>query len=226
MDHSNWTADKSGNQLLNVRADGKEIEVATFSTDGNRLLTVQEGGVAKIWSIPPGRQVGEIRPESPLIGSHACPTTSAFQVFIEAVKLDLHGEMALLGLNDGTAVLFRTTDGARQSTYHHPDRPPAHKWELIRAVNFSPDGTLAAIGFFGRNVGIWSVTDGQLVALLRSDVEKRLHYPLGWGRDTLVSTVALSRDNAYVFAGHADGTASLWNLTTREVVCARRLAFF
>jgi WD40 repeat protein len=217
MDHPKFFS-RGGDVFLNFGDYGQEVEIAAFSGDGTRVLTVQEVGVAKVWDVASGQQVGEIRPNSPLEGSGSGPTTGPFQLFIEAAALDSAGQVALLGLNDGTAGLFPVADGMRRTTFHHPDRPPASRWELVRAVSFSPDGSLAAVGFYGRCVGIWSVPSGQPVAFLDSGAADRLHRPGGWQRDTLVSSVALSADNRFVFAGHADMTATLWDPGTGQVV--------
>src|SRR4051812_44794122 len=82
VDHPKFRTDEAGNLFLNFGDYGREVEVACFSGDGGRLLTVQEVGLAKIWQVASGRQVGEIPPSSPLVGSKAAPTTSPFQVFV------------------------------------------------------------------------------------------------------------------------------------------------
>jgi WD40 repeat protein len=219
MNHPKIRTDDRGDLYLNFGEYGCEVEVAAFSGDGRRLLAVQEVGVARVWDVDSGQRVGEIRPDSLLAGKKGVgPASGPFLVFIEAAALDRTGEVALLGLNDGTAGLFSVADGERRTTFHHPDRPPAGHWELIRAVNFSPDGSLAVVGFFDRCVGVWDVRDYRPVAFLRSDLGSRLHRPSGWARDTLVSSVAVSADNRFVFAGHADMTATLWDLATGKVV--------
>ena len=218
MDHPKFRTDEDGNLLLHFGEYGQEVEVACFSGDGRRLLAVQEVGVARVWDVDSPKLLAEIRPTSPLTGSNAGPTTYPFEVFIEAAALNATGDLALLGLNDGTAGIFTVADGMRRTTIHHPDRRPAEKWELIRAVSFSPDGSLVVVGFYGRCAGVWDVRDGSMVALLRTDLADRLHHRLAWGRDTLVSTVAISADNRFVFAGHADMTATLWELATGRVV--------
>lgn len=214
MDHPKIRTDRAGDLLLNFDDYGEEVDVACFSADGRRVLTVQEVGVARVWDVDTGRPVGEIRPTSPLAGRReAAPTGGPFEVFIEAAALDPSGQVALLGLNDGTAGLFSVADGSRRATFHHPDRPPATGWELIRAVDFSPDGSLAVVGFYGRCVGMWDVSAGRPVAFLRSGLADGLVTGAsGWARDTLVSSVGVSADNRHVFAGHGDGTAPLWDL--------------
>src|SRR4051794_2286547 len=134
---------------------GREVEVAGFSGDGQRVLTVHEVGVPRVWEVASGELAGEIRPESPLAGSRAAPVAAEFKVFVEAAALDATGAHALLGLNDGTAGVFRVADGQRLSTLHDPGAAPAAKWGVIRAVAYSPDYTRVLVGFPGAAVGVW-----------------------------------------------------------------------
>jgi len=203
-----------GSLLLNFGEYGKEIEVACFSGDGRRVLIVEKVNSAEVWEVATRRRVGVLRPTSPLEGGDGAPTSNPFVVFIEAAALDYTGENALLGLNDGTAGVFAVESGDRLSTLHHPDRQPAKEWELIRAVNFSLDGRLALVGFYGRAVGVW---EGQhLRQLLQSPTTRSLRD--GWERDTLVSGVSVSADGRLVMACCADGVACVWKLDDGSVV--------
>src|SRR5437588_7770131 len=67
-DHPRFRAGRGRDLYLNFGAYGGEVEVACFSADGSRALTVQEVGGARVWEVASGRQVGEIRPTSPLEG--------------------------------------------------------------------------------------------------------------------------------------------------------------
>ncbi len=208
-----------GSLLLNFGQYGEEVEVAAISGDGRRVLTVRAVGVAQVWDVATGRQVGEVRPESPLRGTRGAGPGTEFAVFIESAALDRDGSTALLGLNDGTAGTYRVSDGTRLATLHRPGEQPAAAWSVIRAVAYSPDGTLALVGFSGRSAGVWSERGERLVAFLESqDGSKLVGQP--FVRDTLVSSIAMSADNRWLFAGHVDMTATIW-----EVEDGGRVAF-
>ena len=211
--------DSKGSTLyLNFGEYGQQIELACFSGDGTKLLTVKEVGVASVWDVASGTLLQEIYPTSPLIGKAGIsPIGSEFAIFIESVALNGNGSLALLGLNDGTAGIFSTQDGAHLSTFCPPDTKPSAQWNVIRAVNFSPDDTLALVGFPHRAIGIWRVADNTLVQFLRSLHSERI-FNKPFVRDTLVSTVAASQDNQYIFAGFADMTATIWKLENKEVI--------
>ncbi len=214
-DHPKIQVDASGNLYLNFGSYGQEIEVACFSGDGTRLLTVEKVGVAHVWDVSDKqpRQIGEIAPISPLTGTKEGPTTYDFEVYIEAAALDQTGKFALLGLNDGTAGVFDVSSGERLSTLHIAEEH-VYGWELIRAVAYSPDSSLAVVGFYDRCVGVWDRTGEKLVAKLTPQQSMQFFGDSTWGRNTLVSSVAVTQDNRYVFVGCADMSCTIWDLET------------
>ena len=207
-----------GTLLLNFGQYGRSVEVGAISGDGQRVLTVREVGVAQIWDAVSGRRIAEIRPDSRLEGTTGtAPVAGAFHVFIESAALNQDGSVALLGLNDGTAGIFRVSDAMRIATLHRPDQQPASDWSVIRAVAFSPDGGHALVGFDDRSAGVWSARGNQLVAFLEVPDGDKLGGP-PFPRSTLVTSIAMSPDNRWLFAGNADMTATIWDVTTGEVV--------
>jgi len=206
-----------GDLFLNFGEYGQEIELACFSSDGTKLLTVKDVGLAEIWDLSSNALLRRIKPTSPLEDSDKAPTSRPFKVFIESVALNPDGTLALLGLNDRTARLFSVESGDELTVFYEPDKQPSADWGVVRAVNFSPDGTLALVGFYGRSVGVWRVSDKTIVRLLTGLYADRLfHKP--FVRDTMVSSVSATIDDRYVFAGFADMTATVWDLETGDVV--------
>jgi hypothetical protein len=92
--HPKIQRDDQGNLWLNFGEYGQQIEVACFSSDGTRLLTVRDVSVAQVWDTISGQRIGEIRPDSPLAGSSRGPTTRPFEVFVEAASLSPDGTRA------------------------------------------------------------------------------------------------------------------------------------
>lgn len=218
LEHPKIRHDSLGNLFLNFGEYGQEIELAAFSSDGAKLLTVQQVGTALIWNVASGLLTGQIKPSSPLEGTEkTAPVTGGFKVFIESAALSSNGTCALLGLNDGTAGIFSVETGERLSTFYPPDEKPAQDWRVIRAVGFSQDDSLAVVGFYNRSVGIWSVRDGSLIRFLNGQHADRL-FSKPFVRDTMASSVAISQDNQYAFAGFADMTAAIWKLKSGECV--------
>jgi WD40 repeat protein len=222
MDHSKIQLDDNGDLWLNFGKHGARISVAAISGDGHRVLFVREVGTAQIWDLDTGACVAELSPDSPLAGKKGVgPTSGKFMVFIESAALDEHGELALLGLNDETAVIYRVDTREKIAVLHLPEREPASRWRVIRSVAFSADGQLALVGFDGRRVGVWTRDGARAVAILGASLGDRL---LGdpSSSDTLVSSVSISPDGRYVFAGAVDMTAAVFELESGvEVFTAR-----
>jgi WD40 repeat protein len=217
LQHPKMFFGEDGTLFLNFGEYGRQIELASFSGDGTKLLAVKEVGTATIVDAATQSVLGEIRPTSPLAGIEGkSPFTGPFRVFIESVALNHDGSLALLGLNDGTAGIYSTQDGSRLVTFCHPGTQPAENWCVIRTVNFSPDGSLALVGFPRRSVGVWRTLDHTLIRFLTTSNPDRL-FKIPFVRDTFASSVAASQDNQHIFAGFADMTAALWNLESGEV---------
>lgn len=216
--HPKFQAAGDGTLLLNFGRYGEEVEVAAISGDGRRVLTVHAVGIAEVWDTTSGEKLGELRPESPLQGTKGtAPVGEEFEVFIEAAALSRDGSTALLGLNDGTAGTFRVSDGTRLATLHPPSEQPASSWSVIRAVAYSPDGAFALVGFSGRSVGVWSEHGDRLIAFLEAPAASKL-VGRPFVRDTLVSSVAMSADAHWVFAGNVDMTSTIWDVRSGRVV--------
>ena len=81
----------------------------------------------------------------------------------------------------------------------------------VRAIAFSPDGTILAAGIRDRNIQLWDIAAGKLVVTLR-------------GTRQPVNSVAFSPDGATLASGngHGDwgteGIVQLWDVPTRELI--------
>jgi WD40 repeat protein len=212
MGHPKIKRGDNGDLWLNFGEHGARVDVAAISGDGRRVLLVREVGTAQIWDLDTGACVAKLSPDSPLAGKKGVgPISGKFVVFIESAALDVHGELALLGLNDETAVIYRVDTREKIAVLHLPEGEPASRWRVIRAVAFSADGQLALVGFDDRRVGVWTRNGARAVATLGASLGERL---LGdsSSADTLVNSVSISPDGRYVFAGAADMSAAVFEL--------------
>jgi WD40 repeat protein len=74
---------------------------------------------------------------------------------------------------------------------------------LVHDAAFSPDGTTLVTASWDQTVRLWSVFDGEEVAVLR-------------GHTGEVDGVAFSRDGSRIVSGAADGTARVWSVSSRR----------
>lgn len=215
MDHPKVQQNDGANLRLNFGSYGEEIEVAAVSGDGARVVTVREVGVARVWDVESGRVLAEIFPESPLTGSKCLSPGGEFQVFIESAALNSSGSRLLLGLNDGTALVYDVDEPRRLAVLHPPHEKPGAKWGVIRAVMYTEDD-LAVVGFSGRCAGTWSTDGTTLIAFL--DPQSTQIFASQTVRDTLTSSVGVSPDGCHVFVGAADMTAFVFCRQSGKIV--------
>ena len=189
------------------------VDIAAISGDGVRCLTVIGEGNAHVWETRTGRWLARIAPESPLEES-----MPGFRVFVESAALDRDGNHALLGLNDGSAVIHRVGDGSCMAVLRPLEEGPPAKVQIVRAVGYSADGNLALVGFPGRRVGVWSADGQRLVAMLPSKSGPRKFTTRLVLQDTRITSVAISSDHRTLFAGASDDTVAVFDLDSQSVV--------
>jgi WD40 repeat protein len=74
----------------------------------------------------------------------------------------------------------------------------------VRAVAFSPDGTLLASGSYDETVKFWDTATWQELVTLRSHK---------------INTLAFSGDGERLVSGGADKTIKIWDVATRQELC-------
>jgi WD40 repeat protein len=82
------------------------------------------------------------------------------------VELNRNGTLALLGLEDHSAVIFDIRRGGIRRTFHHLNR--------VRSVDLSEDGTKAITGSEDYSVAIWDTRSGEQVAKLMHEDDVQL----------------------------------------------------
>ena len=197
------------------RKHANEIDVAAISADGKIVLTVANWGEANVYDIHSGEEKCAISPLSPLHEKTEAPTGyGTFYTAIDSAALNDDGSLALLGLNDGSAVAYSTSSGECLATLRHKEEID---FAVIRAVRFSHNGQLAAVGFCDRTVGLWSTEDWSLIDYLQpQECEQMYREP--FCRDTLACSLSFSQDDRHLFVGNADGSALTWALSNKEIV--------
>ncbi|WP_108125709.1 WD40 repeat domain-containing protein [Saccharospirillum mangrovi] len=113
---------------------------------------------------------------------------------IEAIDLSADGRFALLGLNNGKAVLFDAVNGGVLREFLH-DGP-------VLSVSLSADASRALTGGEDQTARLWDVRDNQLIQ--RFDLPNQ------------VTLVALSDDGQRALLAPASEVASVWNVSVRR----------
>ncbi|NJN18610.1 MAG: hypothetical protein HC822_21315 [Oscillochloris sp.] len=156
--------------------------VAAFSNDNQLLVTVFDLTNAQLWDVTDGSPILDLKLEDDVLLSRAIAFNQTGTQIIGADENTIDPLIWIWDVASGTIV---------QRLSGHSD--------LISAVAFSADGTLAISGAWDRSVRIWDVSSGE-------ELQRLI------GHSQAVKSVALSADNQLVLSGSDDRTARLWEV--------------
>ncbi len=213
---------KSGQPLHVLPAETGKVDAMAFAPDGATLVTAGEDGAVRLWSVESGQQVALLeqsaRPvrtiafspdgtllaaagDGPGIPLWMVASRSRLRVIderedhINAVAFSPDGLLASAS-QDLTLRLWTAATGAEA-------KPAVSYAEPPRALAFSGDGALLAVGLFDGTVRLQSVGDWRELAIMR-------------GHERSVETVAFSPDSRILATGSGDWTVALWEVNARE----------
>jgi WD40 repeat protein/tetratricopeptide (TPR) repeat protein len=189
--------------LPNFRVDGSTgvVGALAFSPDGRYLVAgfgwrVMFTGESspnpiKVWEVATRRLIRRLYGHS------------GYCVSLDFSK---DGKLLASGSRDGTAIIWSTATWNKVHTLQNPDpaslfNQSAHS--QVEGVAFSPDGKTLAMASWERNVHLWDVAAGELLATLK-------------GHSNAVDAVAFSPDGRTLASGSWDHTVRLWNVETRR----------
>jgi WD40 repeat protein len=192
-----------------------------FSSDGRRVITVADDGLARLRRLPHGRLIGTL---SELTGDRADDAafspnddrivtgentgmkvwdTATLRVMVgvrsrdqaeeSATAFSPDGRLIAVGGNDGKARILDARTGLTRRVI------PAGSWILHLA--FSPDGSYLATTGIEEPVKVWRVSTGQNVAVFPSSTID-------------AESVAFDRSGQLVISANRRGTASVWDIAT------------
>ena len=205
-----------------LRHDGP-VHWSAFSPDGSRIVTASDDSTARFWDARTGAPL-------PLTLRHAGPVKQA------ALSPD---GARIVTLSGRFAQVWDSTNGK-------PVAPPATHTQTINCVAFSPDSTLLVTASETGNAQIWSVATGEELGgvfphwstitsagftaqgrhVLSGDMRGTIRIweqdnpqPIFWcSIESSVYFTAISRDEFRLLAAYADGSARLWERTTRRII--------
>jgi WD40 repeat protein len=131
-------------ELLPPRGERGRILSVVFDTDGKKLLTVNDNGLAKLWDIATGKQIVATPAEGPALVS---PDGTAF-----VVPSEYNREKVLCVLNPATGDVKRRIETPN---------------DKVTCAAFSPDGVHLATGHEDGRIRVWEFATGRLVRALQ-----------------------------------------------------------
>ncbi|MEH6471817.1 MAG: hypothetical protein V7752_11250 [Halopseudomonas sp.] len=180
----------------NHNQDGySNLVAAAFSPEGDFAITVAQQDMV-LWQVSDGQPVWFWNAPAGILDAALSPD----------------GDLALLGLENHTALYFDIKNGGLKHTLRHPGR--------VRAVDISEDGDWALTGSDDNQARLWDLQTGDQV----------LSVEHGNG----VNTVALSPNGQFAFSAGQLDKALIWRtgtgqiqqtLTTDESWVAQRISY-
>ncbi|QDV51132.1 protein kinase domain-containing protein [Gimesia fumaroli] len=201
------------------------VASASFSPDGNWLVTGSWDNSAKIWNTKTGHA------EKKLEQKH--------QGYVNTVRYSPNGKQILTASDDGTAKLWDANSGAVLLTLELPD---TH----VKSAIFSPDGSQIVTASDDKTLVLWDAKTGQkkntfkghawpVLEVAYSHDGKHLisgsedNSAIIWeiatqkktvlaGHTAPVASVVFSPDDSRAFTASEDGTAKLWDAETGKEI--------
>lgn len=216
---------KAGREKMSFSQHGA-VASASFSPDGQLVVTGSWDNSAKVWDAQTGRVVRK------LAGGH--------HGFVNTAKFSPNGKYVLTASDDGTAKLWDHQTGEVVKTFEgHASR--------VRSAEFSSRGDLVLTTSNDKTAGLWDVETGKLIREFKghdwgvtcgefskngemivtgSEDNTARVWDVATGETLLtlsghsasVTSVAFSPDAARVLTGSQDQTAKLWDARTGKEI--------
>jgi WD40 repeat protein len=194
-----------------------KVTAASFSPDGNRVVTASMNGEAQVWDVQTGAPVGQLMRHDGIITS-ACFSPDGKRVltasndhhaqlwdaqtgapvlgamwhdhWVDDAEFSPDGQWVVTASADGTARVWdrRTGQLASQLMRHQ---------NAVTSATFSPDGQWVVTASADGTARLWDARTGLAVSESMSHSNK-------------VTTARFSPDGKWVVTASADGTARIW----------------
>ncbi len=184
--------DLNGELQLVLSGHSDEVTCATFSRDGNRILTGSKDGTARLWDLS-GQKLSVFKGDG----------QSVFRSEVVSVGFSPKGDMVLTGSSDGTAKLWDLSDGLIRTLSGHS--------QSVTSAIFSPDGTKILTASYDTTARLWDLngriittytghTDVVMSAVFSPDGSKVLTA----SRDQTAALWDLEGNRISEYIGHSD----------------------
>jgi WD40 repeat protein len=144
-----WWDLESRKEARSIEAHGKWCRAVAASPDGSLVASVADDMACKLWDVPTGKQVHDLR-------GHKEKTPHHFQSMLYAVAFSPDGKRLATGDKVGRVVIWDVKSGKEEAALDAPGfytwdgRQRIHSIGGIRSLAFSPDGKHLAVGGTGK----------------------------------------------------------------------------
>jgi WD40 repeat protein/Flp pilus assembly protein TadD len=216
----------NGSEIRTLLGHTDQVESVDFSPNGMLFASASTGdtlsnSIIKLWRVTDGREIltlygdsGNVTfsPDSTLLVSggwdqtitlwkidarETIPLSQHFR-FIYAIDFSVNGTLLVLG-GDQSGKLLKIAEGNEVKTLSTTaDGIDSSRSDEV--VDFSPDGTLLAVGTKDGIIKLWEVADGSEIRTFA-------------GHSGQIKSVAFSPDGTLLASGSADKTVKLWKVS-------------
>ena len=203
----------------------KALKTATFTPDGQNILSGSEDQTLKLWDIKSGNEVRTFFGHSDIIssvtispdGNYALSgsndstmklwdiktgdllkTFDGHQNWVVSVAFSSDGKYALSGSHDKTIKMWDIAKGNLMKTFE------GHK-DWVISVAFSADNKKIISGSHDKTLKIWDIRSGRSLKTLK-------------GHRDWVTSVSVSNQTYQVLSGSYDESLKLWNINTGKAI--------
>jgi WD40 repeat protein len=230
----------TGKELFTLTGHMDQVTALAFTPDSKTLVSASDDRQLKIWNTETGKEIRTIRDKSPT-NSVPVLTVSpdgkqilvwVFSTVLEtydlatgaqviswsghdrtltALAFSADGELAAMGVEDGTVRIWQVAKRERQGSDF-----PAHQEKIIDLV-FTPDKTKLITGDATGQVKIWDLAKAQKAKAANQQPEPER--TLSAHKNGVIG-VAMSADGKHFATGGKDNVVRVWDTATGQEVRA------
>ncbi len=191
-----------GLNMAEIKHSGS-VDCSSFSSDGE-LLAMGEEDLVRIWSIPELQEITVLKRDTDSVEYiPSFPLPAGYKHPVRSISFSPVGELLAIGYKDGITKLWsvpKLQEIATLRIYSSSFPPVAFSQFMgVTHISFSPDGNMLACGYENRTVKLWSVPDGQEIAVFE-------------GHTGYISSLSFSPNGELLVSRSRDFTVLLWDL--------------